>query len=64
MTNFQMTIDETTDGSLEFLENVKNISTSCERVKPGEYNVTAPTIDIFKLVEANIDTVVSIYPVI
>ena len=64
MTNFQITIDETTDGSLEFLENVKNISTSCERVKPGEYNVTAPTIDMFKLVEANTDTVVSIYPVI
>ena len=50
MTNFQMTIDEEAEGSLEFLENVKNISTSCERVKPGEYNVTAPTIDMFKLV--------------
>ena len=64
MTKFEMIIDEETEGSLEFLENVKNISTSCERVKPGEYNVTAPTIDMFNLVEANIDTVVSIYPVI
>lgn len=63
MTNFQITIDEETEGSLEFLKKVNDISTSCERVKPGEYNVTAPTIDMFKLVEANTDTVVSIYPV-
>ena len=63
MTKFEMTIDEETEGSLVFLENVQKISTSCERVKPGQYDVTAPTIDMFKLVEANTDTVVSIYPV-